>query len=305
MRLYNIFYICKSCLSSIKEVNISSIPNDSNVVLINNWGTCKKSLDVLQQIECFSEKIRNLYNILDWRVQLDTVRLPSGEQRAFNKHLSEITYAVEILVKLCDMMEMGKAENGVDIKIPKCESLKEYMWYLKEIDFIFTQCPYLLHDQEEIKFNTVDVGSQWLTFTVIGVTTGFYILNNLAKLIQKAIEYKSNILVCKQQEEYLKELQQKNEVMEETVSVFKKMKQDVMDQCVSDLESEIGELKDGEERDKVKKTIEDMVVIMDKGVKIYSSIETPKEIKVLFPFEKDTVILPDNIVKMLEQKNEE
>lgn len=45
-----------------------------------------------------------------------------------------------------------------------------------------------------------------------------------------------------------------------------------------------------------------MVVLMDKGVEIYSSIETPKEIKVLFPVDKDTAILPDNITKLIEDK---
>lgn len=199
-------------------------------------------------------------------------------------------------------MEMGKTESGIDVKIPKCSSLKEYMGYLKEIDFIFAQCPYLLHEKEEIKFNNVDVGSQWLVFAVAGATTSFYILNNLAKLIQKAISISSNILVYKQQEEALREMQLKNEVMEETVDVFKKFKQALLDKSISELEADIGELQDGEEQDKVKKTLENMVILMDKGVEIYSSIETPKEIKVLFPMDKDTAILPDNITKLIEDK---
>ncbi len=305
MRLYNIFYICKSCLPIIKETKTSELENNSNVVMIRNWGECKKSMDVLQTLECFEERISKLYKLLDWRVKIDDVRLPVGEKPVFDKYIGEISYAVETLVKLCDDMEMGKAGSGIDVKIPKCKSLKEYMGYLKEVDFIFTQCPYLLNDQEEIQFKNVDVGSQWLAFAVVGISGAFYILNNLAKLIQKAIAIKSNVLVYRQQEEILKEMQSKNEVMDETVETFKRFKQDILDKSVSELESDIGELKDGEERDKVKKTLENMVVLMDKGVEIYSSIETPKEIKVLFPFEKDTAILPDNILKLIEEKGSE
>ena len=74
---------------------------------------------------------------------------------------------------------------------------------------MFTQCPYLLHEKEQIKFNNVYVGSQWLAFAVTGVTGSFCILNNFAKLVQKVNAIKSNILVYGQQEEMLKEMQLK------------------------------------------------------------------------------------------------
>lgn len=306
MRLYNVFYVCKMCLPAIKRVSVMGLSNDPNVYLIKNWGECKKTLDALKGIECFSGKISAIYGLLDWQVGRGEIRLPAGDKGAFCSHMKELECAVEIMVKLCDDMEMGKADSGIDVKIPKCDSLKEYMGYLKEIDFIFSQCPYLLHEKEQVKFNNVDVGSQWLTFVVIGVSGAFYILNNLARLVQKAVAIKSNILVYKQQEEALKEMQLKNEVLDETIEAFvKDFKQGILNQSVSELESEIGELQNGEERDKVKKTLEDMAVLIDKGVEIYSSIETPKEIKVLFPFQEDTVVLPDNILKLIEDKQGE
>ena len=62
MKLYNIFYICKSCLPAIKDVDISTYSNDNNTVFIKNWLNCKISLDVLQNIECFREKYMNYIN---------------------------------------------------------------------------------------------------------------------------------------------------------------------------------------------------------------------------------------------------
>lgn len=305
MRLYNIFYICKKCLPDIRAVEVVQSAKNSNVFTIKNWGNCKKSLDILIKVECFSKKIGTVYSMLDpYRIKMSTSQISSDTRKEFQKKLIELVSSVEILVKLGDMMELGKTESGIDVKIPKCSSLKEYMGYLKEIDFIFTQCPYLLHDEEEIKFNNVDVGSQWLVFAVTGITTSFYILNNLAKLVQKAIAIKSYILVYKGQEKMLKEMQMKNDVMEETVDVFKKFKQTLLDESVFELEADIGTLQNGEERDKVKKTLENMVILMDKGVEIYSSIEAPKEIKMLFPMDKETPILPDNIMKLIEDKEE-
>lgn len=296
MKLYNVFYICKSCLPALKKMEDDR--------LLRNWENCRKALDSLQNLECFKETINDFYNFLNWKakVYLNEIVIPNDEVEWFFDYISKITHTVETLVKLCDNMEMGKIDSGIDVKIPECKSLKEYMYYLKEIDFIFTQCPYLLYNEEEIQFKGVDVGSQWLTFAVIGAGTTFYILNNIAKLIQKAVAIKSNVIVYRQQEEMLKEMQLKNNVLEETVEVLKGFKQDILNKSVSELESEIGELQDGEERDKVKKTLEDMIVLMDKGVEIYSSIETPKEIKVLFPFQEDTAILPDEIMKFIEEK---
>lgn len=306
MRLYNILYVCKTSLSGIKAASIVDAPSAQGICIIKNWGICKKSLDALKKIECFRDEIERLYSIIDWfQLEKETARVSCERKSDIREKLAKIIFSVETMVKLSDMMKLGKTESGIDVKIPKCNSLKEYMGYLKEIDFIFTQCPYLLHDKEEIKFNNVDVGSQWLVFAVTGVTASFYILNNLAKLIQKAISISSNILVYRQQEEVLKEMQMKNEVTEETVDVFKKFKQTLLDESVSELENDMGQLRDCEERDKIKKTLENMVVLMDKGVELYSSIETPKEIKVLFPMDKDTAILPDNITKLLEDKENE
>ena len=102
----------------------------------------------------------------------------------------------------------------------------------------------------------------------------------------------------------LETMRLKNEATNETIDVFKKMKRMVMDGYVNDLESEIGELSNGEERGKVEKSLEKLSLLIDKGVEIYSSIDTPNEVKVLFPTNKDNLILPDNIIKLLEKKDD-
>lgn len=307
MRLYNIFYVCKSCLPSLTEVKVYVKKDNNDVCLVYYWGGAKRALDTLKKIECFEKDIDELYSMMDsYRIKLETSEIPKTVRIDFEKKLEGIKTSVETLVNLCVMMEMGSSESGIDVKIPRCESLKEYIGYLKEIDFMFTQCPYLLHKDEKIQFTNVDVGSQWLAFAVIGTTGAFCILNNLASIIKKVIEIRSNILVYKQQELFIEEYRRgkdaREDVMDETVEMLKKMKDVVMNTCVSELENDLGELNDSEERDKVKKTMEIMATLMDKGVEIYSSIETPKEIKVLFPFEKDTAILPDNVLKYIEEK---
>ena len=309
MRLYNIYYICCACKDKISaDVGIEAIKNSDNRIVaykVKGWGTLKEVLEQLNNISFMRQVVRDVYSIIDL-LDRDNERPSLSQHRKdrFDIALNKLKHYLEAIQQLYDSLNIGESYTGIDVKIPKCDSLKEYMDYLKEIDFIFTQCPYLLAKDEEIKFNNVDVGSQWLSFFL--VTSGtFGILNNLAKLVNKAVAIKSNMFVCKQHEEQVKTMQLKNEVGEEVLDVFKKLKQNVLSNSVAELEAELGELQDGEERGKVEKTLEKMVTLIDKGVEIYSSIETPNEIKVLFPANEDNPILPDNIVKLLEKKEDD
>lgn len=305
MRLYNIYYLCTSCLPALEKTKTIEVKSGGVIVgwRIEGWNECKIALSELYKISCLQEYVERTFNTLiniERNQSIPNVSTDTG--RRFANELRNLCHATNTIIRLYQSMELGDSQVGVDVKIPKCDSLKEYMYYLKEIDFIFTQCPYLLSDEEEIKFNNVDVGSQWLSFFVAAAGT-FGILNNLAKLVDKAIAIKSHLITLRQQEEMLETMKIKNDIMEETVDVFKQMKQKLLNDCVSDLESEIGGLKDGEERGKVGKSIEKLSMLIDKGVEIYSSIEAPNEVKVLFPANDNNPILPDNIIKLLEDKS--
>lgn len=309
MKFYNIYYICKSCIEKIENVLIKEIRNSSNNALngyrIWYWNDCKTILPELERISSLQKYVNNVCKTMNfYALEQSAPELSVEAYKRFKEEFGKLETAVNTIIDLYEMMELGKTDCGIDVKIPSCDSLKEYMDYLKEIDFVFTQCPYLQCDKEQIKFRNVDVGSQWLKF-IVGSAGGFYILNNLAKLIERAIAMKSYLKTIRQQDEMLKTMQLKNEVTTETIDAFKTMKRITMEGYVKELESELGELKDGEERGKVEKSLEKLAELIDKGVEIYSSIETPNEVKALFPMSENNVLLSDNIVKLLEEKSEE
>lgn len=308
MRLYNIYYVCCVCKDEIDDnVSVNRLYNSDRQIIgykISGWNVCKDVLNQIKNISCLKSQAQAVYITLNPLERDDPSPTISPQRgKMFEDNLNILKNGLETIKELYRSLDIGKTKAGIDVKIPKCDSLKEYMDYLKEIEFIFTQCPYLLSKDEEIKFNNVDVGSQWLSF-ILATSGTFVILNNLAALVNKALEIKSKFLLLKQQNELLKAMRLKNEVGEEVTDVFKKMKQMLLSDSVNDLESELGELQDGEERGKVEKTLEKMVMLMDKGVEIYSSIETPNEIKALFPANENNPILPDNIIKLLEKKDE-
>lgn len=53
-----------------------------------------------------------------------------------------------VIVNLYESLDTREAQQGIDIKIPSCESFKEYIQYMKDIDFIFSQCPFISQSDE-------------------------------------------------------------------------------------------------------------------------------------------------------------
>lgn len=301
MRLHNIYYVCKTYITSVEKLTVT-YTNDRSIVCIENWKYFIKTLNELYKLQILKKDIDSIYNSVGvYDRTKDKLDLPRGNYDNLEKNRNTLVKSMRTIIELYELMDVSITGSGIDVKIPQCVSLKEYTDYLKDIDFIFTQCPYLLSKDEEIKFKGVDVGSQWLTFMVVS-GGAFYILNNLAKLIKKAIALRSYMATYKMQEEMLHTMELKNEVADGVVEAFSAMKHTVIKQYVGELKNDIGELKDGEEEGKVEKSLEKLVDLMEKGVEIYSSIETPNEIKTLFPQTEDNPVLPDNLVKMLEDK---
>ena len=118
-----------------------------------------------------------------------------------------------------------------------------------------------------------------------------------------SVKIKSHLSTVKMQEEALRSVELKNEVLTEVLDAFKKTNKVITDKCVKELEGELGELKDGEEEDKVGRCIQKMGDWLDNGMQIYSSIDAPQVINVVFPEQPEVYFLSDDIVKLLEEKN--
>lgn len=304
MRLYNIYYTCKSIIADLENLNGENTASGS--YKINNWVNYRKALQVLRTIDFIREDAITTYDVLN---PIDAERkIPEIGRNTYNELLSKnniLFIKVNAVIDLYESMKDGVSKPGIDIKIPTCESLKDYINILDDINFIITQCPYLKNENEELKYRGTDVGSEWITFAIIissTVSASFIILKNLSFLMNKAISLMSNKKVLDMQEETYKTMQLKNEITQETIDAFNKMKEITYKRYVDELQDEIGKLEDGEEEGRVSKSLEKLANLIDKGVEIHTSIETPKEIKVLFPFVEPQQTLPDNLLKYIEDK---
>ncbi len=304
MRLYNVYYICKAALNGLTQIEDKPLENGAK--RLGGWDIGKQALESLFDIDFIKDDANNLYNTLS-PIDRENPN-PSIGISTYNKFTSlrkKIVTKLESVVDLYESMRDGISQPGIDIKIPQCNSLKEYIKILSDIDFVFTQCPYFIDNNERIEYKGTDVGSDWITFAIIissATSASFIILNNLASLINKAISLKSNKKILDMQEETYKAMQLKNEITQDVIDAFNKMKQITYKNYVDELQKELGNLKDGDEEGRVSKSLEKLATLIDKGVEIHTSIETPKEIKVLFPFAETQQSLPDNLLKYIENK---
>lgn len=218
-----------------------------------------------------------------------------------NKIKNKISNIMNVIIEFYESMNISNEKNGIDIKLPPCEDLKEYINYLKEFDFIFSQCPFLQCENETLKFESVDVGSNWIRLAVASTSTCF-ILSNIGALVDKAIMLRSHYITVKQQEETLKAAQMKNELAEDEIKFFNSIKDAYMNTAIKELQEKCGELKDGEEKGKAEKSLKKLCELIDKGAEIYASIDAPEEIQVLFPDIQSNLELPGELVKYLEDK---
>lgn len=309
MRLYGMYYLCKEYIKSIENMNVEiKVVNGNQMRFISGWKKKSRILNELAKINPLTASAKEMYEAIP-TVFCEDDQFDIGGATSEKFRLAKIKLLAEMnmLIKLYELLNTQKLEGisgGFDIKLPQFDDIGEFSECLKDLEFVIKQCPYLSRDDCRIKYGSVDVGSTWVTFLLIG-TGASAILLNLSKLVDVAVKIKSHVVTVKMQEEALRSMELKNEMASEFCDTFKKVNNAITDHYIIELQQEMGELKDGEEKDKVRRSLEKLAFWMDRGMQIYSTIDAPKEIRDLFPEQVEATYLTDNIQKLLEMKKEE
>lgn len=306
MRLYGMYYTCKKYVGYVKEMKVNDRTANGNVIWsIKAWREKSIALNELGKINPLRAYARKVYEAIPivYRDR-DDFDITETTKNSFITAREKLIVAMETIIDMYETINPNKMTNeeyGFDIKMPEFDELGEFAKCIEDLNFVIKQCPYLNDKDGQIKYGTIDVGSTWLTFA-IGGAAATTIISNLAKIVDNAIKMKSHITTVKMQEEALRTLEVKDEIAVELLETYKKTNQVLTQNSVTELERELGELKDGEERDKVGKTLEKLAFWMDKGMQIYSAIDAPTEIKDVFPKQQEVSFLSDDLIKLLENK---
>ncbi len=308
MRLYGMYYMCKEYIGLVKTMQVESRnENAVTIKFINGWKEKSQILNEIAKIPPLRENALKVYETIPTMYRdKDSFDIAGKIAEGFIARKRDLMTAMDTVIKVYEAIniEQEKTDGGFDIKFPAFENIKEFSRCLEDLDFVINQCPYLRRGDCEIKYGSVDVGSTWMTFLLIG-SAASALLFNLSKLVDAAIKIKSHATTVKMQEEELRSMELKNDIADEVINAFKRMNRGITDRSIAELQQEIGELKDGEEIDKTRMSLEKLALWMDKGMQIYSTIDAPSEIKDLFPAQIEATYLMDNLQKLIEMKKEE
>lgn len=300
------YYTCKKHIEYVKNMKVTNKTTAREATWsIKSWAERSKVLNELAKMKPLRTPAREVYEAIPvvYRDQ-DEFDISGTVKDRFVAARGKLIVAMETVIDMYETINPKKVideDYGFDIKMPEFDDLGEFSKCMEDLDFVMKQCPYLNDKDGQIKYGSIDVGSTWLTFIIVGVgaTT---IMTNLAKIVDIAIKIKSHITTVKMQEEALRSVEIRDEIAAEVLDAYKKANRILTQNSVAELERELGELKDGEEKDKAGKTLEKLGYWMDKGMQIYSSIDAPVEIKDVFPLQQETNFLSDDLIKLLENK---
>ena len=311
MKLRNIYVLCKDNVDAIKGLSASTLEsNGRQGKRVIEWGKCRSAIECLIKVPALKNECDHLLDTVpSFFITKDTFDISNSEWDKINFKRNMLLRTMEDIIDLCEKMGIETEKRiGLDIKLPQYSDFSEFVSYLNDIEFVFSKCPFLQSDEEKIKFENVDVGSTWLTFAIIGgaVIGGSIVLNNLAAFIDKCIVIRSHYLTTEKQKHDLEvEIQDANEkaiVLKYIESLYKKEVNNAIKE-MEKISNYIVKNTDGDEIKRIEQCFDRMGKLIDKGLQIHSSIDSPSEVKVLFePIEMKYISISEGL-KLLE-KNE-
>lgn len=311
MRLRNIYAICKKNIEIIDDFKPTTNKSNSSLYDFCGWekisGILKDEIIPIKYLEIeateFMDSVPAVYRTRDaFSVNTtDKNKILDSKRALYNCMVDAIN--------LYESMDLKYEEgNGIDIKLPNCEDFSDLKKYISEIEFILFRCPFFNIENESLKFEAFDVGSLWLTFACVGAgaLTFSVILNNLAAFLDKCIILKSHYLTVQTQEKTLESIQMEEKEKQIIIKGINDVYKAQVKNAIKELEELTNiQLKNGEEEDVVERAFEKANALMDKGMQIYSTIESNKENKALFePVKMQYISIEENL-KLLEKRDTE
>lgn len=300
MNFRSTYFVCKH---SFEIINQKKYENGEYLHLKEN-GDFMKTMNKLSEIKCFKSICENIPNYAK------ASRIDDQYRNDYSGLLMELKNRLKAIIDLYESMGIDVEEHfALDIHLPETKNITEFKKNIDALEFIFTKCPFLQNENESFQFEGVDLGSTWMRLSVkIATATivGSMLLNNVAAFVDKCIIIKSHYLTAQQQRIFVEndeiEQKQKEAVLTYIDLIYKRQ----VDAAIKEMEEVSGhKLIDGEERGRAEQSFEKLEKLLDKGLQIYASIDSPQETKVLFePLEMKYISIADEIKKLTDKTDE-
>lgn len=311
MKLKDIYFICKNNYEII-----------SSCKLIVNEELCECHLDdekkinkILDEELSSVEYLRSSVNCFKKELaDLDGFEPRTSPQTdKYERAKKELIRKMDSVINIYESLGLNrKVEVGLDIKLPVTKDFQDFRKNIDDLDFVFSKCPFFKSEEEELRFDGLDVGSEWLNFVVVGLVgtsstllLGSVLLNNVAAFIDKCIAIRNHKAIVRQQKELIELSIIEQKEKEELLKQLNRIIEIQIDNVIKDMEEISGhKIIDGDEKGRVEQSFDKLEKLIDKGLQIYSTIGAPPEVRALFePLEMKYLSI-QNEIKEIEKKSD-
>lgn len=305
MRLQEVYAICQNVQGSWCDPSFEEKKGAGNITYykLSNADRIREILHELEPIVAFSE---NIEEVKKTSVGFTQPALDINlDQRAKNTLTSEyhrLLNKVITVTELFDSLNYSQTINGIDIKMPPQLSLSDFSKCTKDLNTIFSTCPLFSQTDNTITLSAVDVGSIWLSF-VIGGAAIATVINMVAALVDKALIIRSHYLTTKEQVEKVRSLKLENDILERMEKDFETIGKRLIETHSEELCKQY-DVKDPEDLERMKNSLNLLTDWMSKGMEVYASIKSPDEVKSVFPPLETQLLSIDKIALLGEQNSQ-
>lgn len=305
MKLKDIYIICKNNYEKVLSCKLE-INEDFCECYLADSAIMEKVLKELSHVEYLQAEVDIFITTLDDIKHFEFRETPETDK--FDNVKDALLMKMESVINIYEFLGLSQEKTiGIDVKLPITDDFSDFKKVIDDLEFIFTKCPFFSSKTEKLQFSGLDVGSAWLTFAITGASvlvTGSILLNNIAAFIDKCIVIKSHKLTIQQQKDEIEKSKSEQKEKEEIITYLDRVYKIQVDNIIKELEEIAGyELSDGDERGRVVQAFEKLEKLIDKGLQIYSSIDSPREVRLLFePLEMKYLSIASEL-KAIEKKD--
>ncbi len=306
MRVQEMFYLVKHALDTWVDpifVEHKNVRGDVTAYSCRNAHKLVALLEPLRPFPEINKQIELIYSTHNTFYKGEPGALTNADRNKISQAAQEIKSSLLVMQSMCAALDVEVESDGFDVKLPPDITLAELAELTKDLNIVFTQCPLLQSDGGQIKLRGVDVGSSWLTFTVIGSAVANLITSTIAAIVGRVHALRAQSLKLKEYEEVVKQVEMKTEILQQVVESNKKIIKGLTAQAAAELAQDKN-VTNPEDIERIRMTLDVLMEWSQKGMEIYAAIDSPEEIKTAFP-SLEMQALPKFFTKELESHTEE
>ena len=303
MKFYNIYKKSIESLTNIENVVIEAVPNNNSIYEIKNYNILKEELISLKNIDFFVQYVNRIIDCIPVLVrEKDKPQVDGSTRSIINNNINMLKNKMVTIIELYESFNLPKEDIGLDVLMPKFETIEEYCECNDDLKTIFKTYSLFKFDDKTIEYSFNDIGSSWISFSIDpSIIKDFLII--LGLIINFSISFHHKIISLRLDKTLLERSELKNKILKSEIDFFDEMKKLYLDEFAEQLKNKDDKYK---KIDKVEitSTIERCEKWFNKGLRFYAAIDIDEEIKKVFPITQESYKLELPKIHFIEDKQE-